>query len=71
MIYFFQEIEFCRIAAFFRLAFQHLTSLENVWDDGCDGKAFITMLTTDQKYLAGECEISCRLLFSVVTRRNG
>jgi len=70
MIYFFQEIEFCWIAAFCRLAFQLLTSLENAWDEGCNGKAFITVLTTDQKHLAGKCRICHHPLFSVVTKKN-
>lgn len=70
MIYFFQEIEFCRIAAFFRLAFQPLTSPENAWDEGCDGKTFITVLTTDQKHLAGKCRICHHLLFSIVTKQS-
>lgn len=69
-LFFFQEIEFCRIAAFFRLAFQLLTSLENAWDEGCNGKAFITGLTTDQKHLAGKCRICHHLLFSTVTKKS-
>ena len=71
MIYFFQEIEFCWIAAFCRLAFQLLTSLANTWDEGCNGNAFITtVLTTDHKHLAGKCRICHHPLFATVTKKS-